>query len=272
MTDTALKAPPKRAGATQHQRRASFHTRRRSQHSIASFGEIGEDIIASPVLGSLLEKSEEIENSRGLWDAEDKKSDNPTFKQPGTEVKTKGRKHGRKQSNIHELFGENDEEEALQNVLSGLMEDESDGDRDNSDPEYSPRALHLEDASPSPRDEPYETYEETKPKQPPKNNRRNQSFGGIVDLFDEEELEGTQMTNSRIKELEEENEKLHKELQDSERDRQTLKKELEKLRTLIRSNTAVRELENVKLSKIALIVSTGTEIDRLRHIIDAAGL
>lgn len=257
MTDTALKAPPKRAGATQHQRRASFHTRRRSQHSIASFGEIGEDIIASPVLGSL---------------SEDKKSDNPTFKQPGTEVKTKGRKHGRKQSNIHELFGENDEEEALQNVLSGLMEDESDGDRDNSDPEYSPRALHLEDASPSPRDEPYETYEETKPKQPPKNNRRNQSFGGIVDLFDEEELEGTQMTNSRIKELEEENEKLHKELQDSERDRQTLKKELEKLRTLIRSNTAVRELENVKLSKIALIVSTGTEIDRLRHIIDAAGL
>jgi len=152
------------------------------------------------------------------------------------------------------------------------MEDESDEDRDDSDPEYSPTALHLEDASPSPRDEPYETYEESKPKQPPKSNRRNQSFGGIVDLFDEDELEGTQMTNSRIKELEEENDRLHKELQDSERDRQTLKKELEKLRTLIRSNEAVRELENVKLSKIALIVSTGKEIDRLRQIIDAAGL
>jgi len=126
MTDTALKAPPKRAGGSQkdsgrHQRRASFHTRRRSQHSIASFGDIADDVIASPVLGSLLEKSEEIENSQGYWDeAEDKKSDNNAFEeeQPGKVVKTKGRKHGRKQSNIHELFGENDEDEALKNVLT----------------------------------------------------------------------------------------------------------------------------------------------------------
>jgi len=262
MVDSAIKTPPTNRGGgnnSRHARRASFHTRRRSQHSIASFGDITDDVIAAPALGSL---------------SEDKKDDNLFENQPG-KIKPKvggGKRHGRKPSNVHVLFGEDDEDEALKNVMAGLMEEEEISDRDDS-PEYSPTALHLDDASPSPRDNKadYETYEENKPKQPPKNNRgRNQSFGGIVDLFDEEELEGTQNANARIKELEQENDRLQKELNDSERVRTELREELEKLRSIISTNEAVRELEIVKSSKIALIVSTGKEIDRLRQIIDSA--
>jgi len=269
MVDSAIKTPPTNRGGgnnSRHARRASFHTRRRSQHSIASFGDIADDVIAAPALGSL---------------SEDKKDDNLFENQPG-KIKPKAggaKRHGRKPSNVHVLFGEDDEDEALKNVmalnLAGLMEEEEISDRDDSHnmSEYSPTALHLDDASPSPRNKTnYETYEESKPKQPPKNNRRNQSFGGIVDLFDEDELEGNTNQTARIKELEEENGRLQQELGNSERSRQELKTELEKLRRIISTNEAVRELEFVKSSKIALIISTGKEIDRLRRIIDSAAI
>lgn len=256
MVDSTIKTPPTSRGGgnnSRHARRASFHTRRRSQHSIASFGDIA-DVVSAPALGSLSEDTKEV---------------NVPEHQPAKIKPKVGKRHGRKPSNVHELFGEGDQGVALENVMAGLMEDEEISDRDNSE-EYSPTALHLDDASPSPRDrKDYETYEESKPKPPPKNNRRNQSFGGIVDLFDEEELEGTQNANARIKELEEENDRLQKELNDSERVRQELREELEKLRSIISTNEAVRELEIVKSSKIALIVSTGKEIDRLRGIIDS---
>lgn len=149
MTDKSIKAPSsRRANDKKHQRRASFHTRRRSQHSIASFGDIADDVIAAPKLGSLLEKSEEIENMQFEKKAAAKKG---------------GKKHGRKQSNIHEFFRGEDQEEALQNVLSGLMEDENMVAEEDSDRDYSPEPLHLADASPSPRED-YETYEESSPK------------------------------------------------------------------------------------------------------------
>lgn len=253
MTDPELKAPPPRKPNTQavkHQRRPSFHTRRKSQHSIASFGDIADDVIKAPALGALGE-AEAI--------AEEPSEDYEVGK-----VKPKKKKHDRKSSNIHELFGEDDEQASMDNIVhnelrvklpqESLMLEEMD-DIDG----YSPRAIELEDAPESPVVAP-----------PPKPSARktNQSFGGIVDLFGTDELEyGSTNPEQEVKRLREENQRLLDELDKSNRIKKQLELEVQALRSSQRGDSSVDEIERIKTSKIRLILAAVSEIDRMRSII-----
>jgi len=238
MSDTGLKAPPKANSANQHRRRASFHARRRSQHSIASFGDI-EDVIKTPSLGVLSETTE---------------NEDPSDVSVGA-LKGK-KKHGRKSSNVHELFGNSAEDDfdvenlRIDDLGDGSFDSISDEDIEN----YSPGPLRLDDASPSPEREILKTG----------GGRRKQSFGGIVDLFGEDELEGTAHLKQQIKHLTLENEDLARKLRESENERRRLEQNI----STLQGGTVQRELESVKKSKIQLIISTGKEIDRLRREID----
>lgn len=141
MTDPEIKAPSvvKSRSSAKHQRRASFHTRRRSQHSIASFGEIADDVIKAPSLGSLGESTKE------------EVSEDEDYGTVG-KVKTTKKKHDRKSSNIHELFGEEDEA-SMDNIVQSLMQEEADlaAELDEDMDGYSPRAIELEDAPETPK-------------------------------------------------------------------------------------------------------------------------
>lgn len=246
MTDPELQAPPPRKpqkpnkSAVKHQRRPSFHTRRRSQHSIASFGEIADDVIKAPALGSLGESTKE------------EVSEGEDYGEVG-KVKTTKKKHDRKSSNIHELFGE-DDEASMDNIVQSLMAEEADLDPDG----YSPRAIDLEDAPDTPK--------APEPKIPSAK-ARNQSFGGIVDLFGHDELEtGLSNPDQEIKRLRAENQRLVNELEKSNRIRKQLEQEIDALRSA-KGHSSKDEIESIKLSKINLILAAVSEIDRMRNII-----
>lgn len=248
MTDTSLKAPPPRqqpkqnTAAVKHQRRPSFHTRRRSQHSIASFGDIAEDVIKAPGLGSLGEDSRE----------------EPSDSYKAGTVKPKKNTHERKSSNVHMLFGEeDDEQDAMDHIVQSLMSEEVDLEALAADGQYSPRPIDLEDAPDTPVED-----KKTKAK------GRGQSFGGIIDLFDQDELESGRVSDPQeeIKRLKEENKKLLNEIEKSRRIKRQLEKEIETLRSGTPSSIR-EEIESVKTSKIRLIHAAVSEIDRLRSII-----
>jgi len=247
MSDPELQAPPPRKpqipnkSAVKHQRRPSFHTRRRSQHSIASFGEIADDVIKAPALGSLGESTKE------------EVSEGEDYGEVG-KVKTTKKKHDRKSSNIHELFGEEDEEVSMDNILQSLMQEEAAADEDG----YSPRAIELEDAPDTPKS--------PEPKIPSAK-ARNQSFGGIVDLFAHDELEtGLSNPDQEVKRLRAENQRLVNELEKSNRIRKQLEQEIDALRSA-KGHSSKDEIESIKLSKINLILAAVSEIDRMRNII-----
>jgi len=286
MTDPEIKVPPRPSAnksAVKHQRRPSFHTRRRSQHSIASFGEIADDVIKAPALGSLGEGTKEDHDSDDEYHA--------------GEVKPK-KKHDRKSSNVHMLFGEDgndpqdlfNEEESMDNIVYGedvvkpvsakpekinlpnagnscykrsgvgiffypppfMMAEQADEEVDG----YSPRAIDLPDEPESPREV-----------QKPSAKSRNQSFGGIVDLFGKDELK-TGLTNpeEEVKRLREENRRLLNELEKSNRIKKQLEKEIDALRSS-KNHSSKDELEQIKSSKIKLILAAVSEIDRMRSII-----
>jgi hypothetical protein len=268
MTDPEIKVPPRPSAnksAVKHQRRPSFHTRRRSQHSIASFGEIADDVIKAPALGSLGEGTKEDHDSDDEYHA--------------GEVKPK-KKHDRKSSNVHMLFGEDgnnpedlfNEEESMDNIVYGedvvkpvsakpekinlpnadMMAEQADLEVDG----YSPRAIDLPDEPESPREV-----------QKPSAKSRNQSFGGIVDLFGKDELK-TGLTNpeEEVKRLREENRRLLNELEKSNRIKKQLEKEIDALRSS-KTHSSKDELEQIKSSKIKLILAAVSEIDRMRSII-----
>lgn len=241
--DPGLKAPPQRkqaanAHANKHQRRPSFHTRRRSQHSIASFGDIADDVIKAPAMGSLGEETKVV--------IEEDYS--------GPNVEKKKKKHDRKSSNIHELFGgegEEDEGPSMDNIVQSLMLEEE--EMSGHSGQYSPTAaIELEDApliSPPPKP------------QPPKN--RHQSFSGIIDLFDKDELEGKDKIKQTLEDLRDENHRLQKALEKSNNEKMDLQYELDQQR----SGSHLDEIERVKSSKIKLITAFSEELDRLRNII-----
>lgn len=242
MSDPELRAPPRQPNkeAVKHQRRPSFHTRRRSQHSIASFGDIADDIIKAPTLGSLGE-SDRVEEPSDDYDV-----GKVTIK----------KKHDRQSSNIHELFGEDDGEGELSmdNIMQSLMEEEV----DEPDGGYSPRPIDLEDAPDSP-------IVAAPPK--PSAKARNQSFGGIVDLFGHNELEsGLSNPEQEVKRLREENRKLLSELEKSNRIKKQLEQEIQALRSS-KEPSSNDEIERIKTSKIKLILAAVSEIDRMRSII-----
>jgi len=247
MSDPELHAPPPREpqkpnkSAVKHQRRPSFHTRRRSQHSIASFGDMADDVIKAPSLGSLGESTKE------------EVSEGEDYGEVG-KVKTTKNKHDRKSSNIHELFGGEDEEEvSMDNILQSLMQEEADEVEDG----YSPRAIQLEDAPDTPKS----------PPKIPSAKARNQSFGGIVDLFGHEELEtGISNPDQEVKRLRAENQRLVNELEKSNRIRKQLEQEIDALRSA-KGHSSKDEIESIKLSKINLILAAVSEIDRMRNII-----
>lgn len=247
MTDPEIKVPPRPSAnksAVKHQRRPSFHTRRRSQHSIASFGEIADDVIKAPALGSLGEGTKEDHDSDDEYHA--------------GEVKPK-KKHDRKSSNVHMLFGEDgnnpedlfNEEESMDNIVH-MMAEQADLEVDG----YSPRAIDLPDEPESPREV-----------QKPSAKSRNQSFGGIVDLFGKDELK-TGLTNpeEEVERLREENRRLLNELEKSNRIKKQLEKEIDALRSS-KNHSSKDELEQIKSSKIKLILAAVSEIDRMRSII-----
>jgi len=269
MTDPEIKQPPRPSAnksAVKHQRRPSFHTRRRSQHSIASFGEIADDVIKAPALGSL-----------GEGTKEDHDSDDEEYR--AGEVKPK-KKHDRKSSNVHMLFGEDgnnpedlfNEEESMDNIVHGedvvkpvsakpekinlpnadMMSEHADLEVDG----YSPRAIDLPDEPESPREV-----------QKPSVKSRNQSFGGIVDLFGKDELaQGLSNPEEEVKRLREENRRLLNELEKSNRIKKQLEKEIDALRSS-KNHSSKDELEQIKSSKIKLILAAVSEIDRMRSII-----
>lgn len=274
-----VQAPPKtgiqapKPGSYKHQRRASKHERRRSQHSIASFGDIAEISIKSPGLGGLAEgivsEHNEIE----------------TDYKPGQPNLEAGNAHNRRSSNVHLLF---DGEEDMQNIVATLMEENSNensdlegdtlsdrsSDRDrhsHSDDDvhlersYSPVAIDLDDASPS-RTPP------TKQRNTDRNERR--SFAGIADLFEDEDDDvphsrgkQSQFVKDQINQLQEDNQRLKKELEKSEESRRQLENEIEEMRRLQSSSEVQEELRRVKESKINLIQAAGGEIDRLRRLL-----
>merc|ERR1719242_220826 len=122
---------------------------------------------------------------------------------------------------------------------------------------YSPRAIELEDAPESPQP--------TASK--PSAKSRNQSFGGIVDLFDHKELEtGLSDPAEEIKRLQEENRKLMNELEKSNRIKRQLQDEVQALRSA-KGHSTKDEIERIKTSKIKLILAAVSEIDRMRSII-----
>jgi len=121
---------------------------------------------------------------------------------------------------------------------------------------YSPRAIDLPDEPESPREV-----------QKPSAKSRNQSFGGIVDLFGKDELK-TGLTNpeEEVKRLREENRRLLNELEKSNRIKKQLEKEIDALRSS-KNHSSKDELEQIKSSKIKLILAAVSEIDRMRSII-----
>jgi len=252
MSDPEIRAPTRggpRNPAKKHQRRASYHQRRRSQHSIASFGEIADDVIKAPTLGSLGE---------GATHEHDEEVEVGKFKK-------KENAHKRKSSNVHMLFGEEgDEQASMDNIVriqESLMEEEEDDDLDDTDG-YSPKSIDLEDAPESPQPQPV--------KPPPKQARseRHQSFAGIVELFDHQELEkGLANPQEEIKRLQEENRKLMNELEKSNRIKRQLQDELHSLKQAKAHSTKEDEIERIKTSKIKLILAAVSEIDRMRSII-----
>lgn len=246
MSDPNIKMPPRKpnAAANKHQRRPSFHTRRRSQHSIASFGDIAEDVIKAPSLGKLGE--EETVHEAEKYEA-------------GNVTKSK-KKHDRKSSNVHELFGENGEAN-METIVQSLMEEEAMDDLDLSpNGQYSPSSIDLDDVP----DKPLSPPKYNNPTKP--NKGRGQSFGGIVDLFDKEELEqGLEDPTEEISRLREENRQLQDQLNKSKRTIKDLEQEIRNLR----KGQGQSEIEHYKASKIKLILAAVTEIDRLRSIIVA---
>lgn len=252
MSDPELRAPPPRApmkpnaAAVKHQRRPSFHSRRRSQHSIASFGDIADDVIKAPSLGSLGESTREDDGSEGLSDV-------------GVIPHAK-KSHGRKPSNVHQLFDEDeDSQEAMDNMVQALMAENDDIDG------FSPRPIDLEDAPDYAAD--FAKMSDPEPKVPSAK-ARNQSFGGIVDLFGHSELESgiSQNPEQEVQELREENSKLRAELEKSNRIRRQLEAEIRGLRES-GSGSSFDEIERIKSSKISLILAAVSEIDRMRSII-----
>jgi len=248
MSDPEIRAPTRggpKNPAKKHQRRASYHQRRRSQHSIASFGEIADDVIKAPTLGSLGE---------GATEAHDEEVEVGKFKK-------KENAHKRKSSNVHMLFGEEGEEQAsMDNIVQSLMEEEEDDDLDDTDG-YSPKSIDLEDAPESPQPQPVK---------PPKQARseRHQSFAGIVELFDHQELEkGLDNPQEEIKRLQEENRKLMNELEKSNRIKRQLQDEIHSLKQAKAHSTTEDEIQRIKTSKIKLILAAVSEIDRMRSII-----
>lgn len=235
MVDPEIKMPPaKKPASMKHQRRPSLHTRRRSQHSIASFGEL-EKVIKEPRLGSL------GEDSRADHDEEE---DGDYI---AGEVKPK-KKHDRQSSNVHMLFGEDGG--SPEDLFNDLNEEES---MDNI--VHSPKAIELDDAPESP----------IPPKPSVKN--RNQSFGGIVELFGADELQtGLQNPEEEVKRLREENRKLLNELEKSNRIKKQLEQEIDALRSS-KGHSTRDEIERIKTSKINLILAAVSEIDRMRKII-----
>jgi len=250
MVDPEIKVPPahRKPASMKHQRRPSLHTRRRSQHSIASFGEL-EKVIKEPRLGSL------GEDSRADHDEED-------GDYIAGEVKPK-KKHDRQSSNVHMLFGEDggspedlfndlNEEESMDNILH-MMAEHQDLDVDG----YSPKAIELDDAPESP----------IPPKPSVSVKNRNQSFGGIVELFGADELQtGLQNPEEEVKRLREENRKLLNELEKSNRIKKQLEQEIDALRSS-KGHSTRDEIERIKTSKINLILAAVSEIDRMRKII-----
>jgi len=253
MSDPEIRAPTRggpRNPAMKHQRRASYHQRRRSQHSIASFGEIADDVIKAPTLGTLGEGATE-EHDPEIEVGKFKKKDNA---------------HKRKSSNVHMLFGEEgDEQASMDNIVrihqESLMEEEEGNTEEDDTDGYSPKSIDLEDAPESPQPQPVK---------PPKQARseRHQSFAGIVELFDHQELEkGLENPQEEIKRLQEENRKLMNELEKSNRIKRQLEDELHSLKQSKAHSTKEDEIERIKTSKIKLILAAVSEIDRMRSII-----
>jgi len=291
-----VQAPPKtgiqapKPGSYKHQRRASKHERRRSQHSIASFGDIAEISIKSPGLGGLAEgivsEHNEIE----------------TDYKPGQPNLEAGNAHNRRSSNVHLLF---DGEEDMQNIVATLMEENSNensdlegdtlsdrsSDRDrhsHSDDDvhlersYSPVAIDLDDArqKSGPTDVAPERPGKQSPSRTPPTKQRNtdrnerRSFAGIADLFEDEDDDvphsrgkQSQFVKDQINQLQEDNQRLKKELEKSEESRRQLENEIEEMRRLQSSSEVQEELRRVKESKINLIQAAGGEIDRLRRLL-----
>jgi len=242
MSDPNIKPPVRKpnAAANKHQRRPSFHTRRRSQHSIASFGDIAEDVIKAPSLGKLGEE-ETVQETHNY--------------EAGSVTKSNKKKHDRKSSNIHEFF-QGASEQDMDNIVQSLMEDEALEDIDlDANGQYSPQATY--NKPPPARS----SYNSSKPAK-----ARGQSFGGIVDLFDKHELEhGKEDPNEEISRLREENRELRSRLEKSNRKIQDLEQE----NSYLRKAQGQSEIEHYKASKIQLILAAVTEIDRLRSIIVA---
>jgi len=258
MSDPNIKPPVRKpnAAANKHQRRPSFHTRRRSQHSIASFGDIAEDVIKAPSLGKLGEE-ETVQETHNY--------------EAGSVTKSNKKKHDRKSSNIHEFF-QGGSEQDMDNIVQSLMEDEALEDIDlDANGQYSPQAIDLEDAPVSDRPLSPPKYNKPPPARSSYNSSkpakaRGQSFGGIVDLFDKHELEhGKEDPNEEISRLREENRELRSRLEKSNRKIQDLEQE----NSYLRKAQGQSEIEHYKASKIQLILAAVTEIDRLRSIIVA---
>jgi len=252
MSDPEIRAPTRggpRNHAMKHQRRASYHQRRASQHSIASFGDIADDVIKAPALGTLGEGATEEHDDDYEHVGGYKKKDNS---------------HRRKSSNVHMLFGEEgDDQASMDNIVriqESLMEEEELDEIDEDEIDgYSPTvSLSLEDDPESPKPQPV--------KPPVKG--RHQSFAGIVELFDHKELEtGLSNPQEEIKRLQEENRKLMNELEKSNRIKRQLQEQVLALKEAKGHSTKEDEIERIKTSKIKLILAAVSEIDRMRSII-----
>jgi len=266
-----IKTP--KPGGFKHKRRESVHKRSRSQHSIASFQDM-ESAKTVNTLGSIIEGSRTLEPTHPEIDLEHKPKKN----------------HDRKSSNVHELFGEDADGQFDLQALELLAEEaEEDKDSDGEleldlgeeeeyDPEeqeqygqYSPQAaVPFEDLPTSPiQDQNEITFPsefESKQKKLNKHNHR-QSFGGVVDLFSENELKlSNPIFKQRLNQLEEENEQLRQKLEDSEKSRKKLELEIAVFKSTGLPGL-VSELQLVKTSKYELIKAAAGEIDRMRAIL-----
>jgi len=112
----------------------------------------------------------------------------------------------------------------------------------------------------------------TKQRNTDRNERR--SFAGIADLFEDEDDDvphsrgkQSQFVKDQINQLQEDNQRLKKELEKSEESRRQLENEIEEMRRLQSSSEVQEELRRVKESKINLIQAAGGEIDRLRRLL-----